>query len=96
MKAITYTAAREQLAATMDWVCEESAPVVITRNRDQAVVMMSLKDYEASEETAYLLRSPKNAMRLLEGIQELEAGKGQVHELIEPKRKRSRSKAAKR
>jgi len=95
MKAITYTAAREQLAATMDWVCEESAPVVITRNRDQAVVMMSLKDYESSEETAYLLRSPKNAMRIMEALQELEAGKGQVHELIDPKPRRVRKKSGK-
>jgi antitoxin YefM len=94
MKAITYTAARENLAATMDRVCEESAPVMITRNRDQTVVMMSLKDYESAEETAYLLRSPKNAMRLLEGIQELEAGKGRVHKLIETKRKKIRAKGA--
>ncbi len=90
MKALTYTAAREQLAATMDWVCEESAPVVITRNRDQAVVMMSLKEYEAVEETAYLLRSPRNALRILESIQELEAGKGRVRSALEPKMKAKR------
>ena len=64
MKAITYTAARESLAATMDRVCEDSDPVIITRNRDQAVVMMSLEDYDALQETAYLLRSPANARRL--------------------------------
>lgn len=81
MKSITYTAAREKLAATMDQVCEDRAPVVITRNRDQAVVMMSLEDYSALEETAYLIRSPANARRLLASIKELESGKGRVRRL---------------
>ena len=76
MKAITYTAARENLAATMDQVCEDHAPVVITRNRDQSVVMLSLADYESLEETAYLMRSPANAKRLLESIHALESGQG--------------------
>lgn len=76
MEAISYTAARENLAATMDRVCEDHAPIIITRNRDQAVVMMSLTDYEALEETAYLLRSPKNAQRLMSAIAQLDAGKG--------------------
>lgn len=83
MKAITYTAARENLAATMDKVCEDSAPVIITRKREQAVVMMSLDEYEALEETAYLLKSPANARRLLESIQQLNQGKGSSRELIE-------------
>jgi antitoxin YefM len=76
MTAITYTAARENLASTMDKVCQDHDPVIITRNRDQAVVMMSLEDYSSLEETAYLTRSPANAKRLLEGIMELEKGKG--------------------
>lgn len=74
MKAITYTAARESLAATMDRVCADRDPVVITRKRDQAVVMLSLEDYESLEETAYLLRSPANARRLLDAIEAAEAG----------------------
>jgi antitoxin YefM len=76
MNAITYTAARESLASTMDRVCRDHDPVIITRNRDQAVVMMSLEDYESLQETAYLLRSPANARRLLESIAELNNGKG--------------------
>ena len=76
MTAISYTAARENLASTMDKVCQDHDPVIITRNRDQAVVMMSLEDYESLEETAYLMRSPANARRILEGIMELEKGKG--------------------
>ncbi len=76
MKSITYTAARESLASTIDRVCEDNAPVVITRNRDQAVVMLSLSEYESLEETAHLLRSPENAKRLLRSIEQLERGKG--------------------
>lgn len=76
MKAITYTAARENLAKTINRVCEDHDPVIITKNRDQAVVMMSLDDYESLEETAYLLRSPANAKRLRESIAALERGEG--------------------
>jgi len=76
VKSITYTAARENLASTINRVCEDQAPVVITRNRDQAVVMLSLAEYESLQETAYLLRSPANAKRLLKSIESLERGKG--------------------
>ena len=76
MRSITYTAARENLATTINKVCEDHAPVVITRNRDQAVVMLSLAEYEALQETAYLLRSPANAKRLLGAMDALRRGKG--------------------
>lgn len=82
MDAITYTTARAKLADTMDRVCEEHAPIIITRNGQQAVVMMSLDDFNALEETAYLLRSPKNARRLLDAINELDEGKGKVRRLV--------------
>ena len=87
MTAISYTAARENLASTMDKVCNDHDPVIITRNRDQAVVMMSLEDYSSLEETAYLMRSPANARRILEGIAELEKGNGikkKLSDLIDP------------
>jgi antitoxin YefM len=83
MKAITYTAARENLASTMDSVCVDHNPVIITRNRDQAVVMISLEDYESLQETAYLLRSPANARRLLESISELKGSTGVTKSLAE-------------
>jgi len=81
MNAITYTAARENLASTMDQVCTDHEPVIITRNRDQAVVMLSLDDYESMEATALLLRSPANAQRLLESIHALESGRGVVRKI---------------
>jgi antitoxin YefM len=86
MTAITYTAARENLASTMDRVCVDHDPVIITRNRDQAVVMLSLDDYESLQETAYLLRSPANARRLLASIESLNAGKNvpkDIKDLVE-------------
>ena len=57
MDAITYTHARANLAGTMDRVCNDHEPVIITRNGDQSVVILSLEDFQALEETAYLLRS---------------------------------------
>lgn len=82
MDAITYSAARANLAKTMDRVCEDHEPIIITRGGEQSVVMVSLDDYKALEETAYLLRSPVNARRLLSAAAQLAAGKGKVHELI--------------
>ena len=76
MDTITYTRARSDLAKTMEQVCDDHAPIIITRKNERPVVMMSLEDYQALQETAYLLRSPENARRLLESIAELESGKG--------------------
>lgn len=83
MDSISYTKARAQLAKTMDQVCENHEPVIITRSGEDAVVMLSLEDYKSLEETAYLLRSPKNAKRLIEAIAELERGGGTERELTE-------------
>lgn len=83
MKAITYTAARQNLAKTMEKVCNDHSPVIVTRKSSNSVVIMSLEDFEALEETAYLLRSPKNARRLIESVAQLENGKGTEKELIE-------------
>lgn len=83
MDAITYTRARAHLAETMEKVCDDHAPIIITRNNKRSVVMISLEDYRAIEETAHLLRSPKNARRLLESIAELRSGGGTEQELIE-------------
>ena len=83
MDTVTYSTARANLADTMDRVCEDHEPIIITRNGEQAVVMMSLEDFKALEETSYLLRSPKNARRLLESIASLESGNGQARSLVE-------------
>lgn len=83
MDTISYTVARANLAKAMEKVCNDHAPVIITRKNEQSVVMLSLRDYQSMEETAYLLRSPANAMHLLESIAELDAGKYRERDLIE-------------
>jgi len=81
MDALTYTTVRANLARTMDRVCNDHEALIITRNGEQSVVMLSLEDYKALEETAYLLRTPANAKRLLSAVTELNAGKGVEREL---------------
>ncbi len=81
MSTITYSAARENFAETMDRVCDSRQPVIVTRQKQRSVVIMSLEDYEALNETAYLLRSPANARRLLTATQQLESRKGTSRKL---------------
>ncbi|WP_018465300.1 type II toxin-antitoxin system Phd/YefM family antitoxin [Calidithermus timidus] len=83
MRAITYTHARQNLAKTMDEIIDNHDPIIITRNNGRAVVMMSLEDFNAWQETAYLMSNPANARRLMRSIESLEQGKGKVRELLE-------------
>jgi antitoxin YefM len=83
MEAITYTNARQNLAKTMEKVCQDHSPVIITRKKNDSVVIMSLEDYKALEETAYLLRSLKNMRRLIESISQLENENGTERALID-------------
>lgn len=83
MKAVTYTEARERFSDTINRVCEDHDPVVITKRRDTSVVMISLEDYESLVETSNLLKSPRNARRLLDSIQQLQDGKGKERTLAE-------------
>ena len=83
MESMSYSEARKNLAKTMEQVCNDHAPIAITRKGEGAVVMMSIEDYHALEETAYLLRSPKNMRRLVAAMSDLETGKGIERELQE-------------
>jgi antitoxin YefM len=83
MNAMTYTQARQKLAETIKRVCRDHDPVIITRKREDAVVMISQADYDSLTATAHLLRNPRNARRLLNSIRELEDGKGKTRELLE-------------
>lgn len=83
MDAISYSTARAKLASTMDRVCEDHEPIIITRKGQQSVVMLSLEDFTALEETSYLLRSPANAKRLLTAIEQLSADQGTERKLAE-------------
>lgn len=83
MRTMSYTESRARYAEVLDAVVNDREEVVITRAGHEPAVIVSLDDYESLKETAYLLRSPANARRLLESIDQLEAGKGVERELIE-------------
>jgi len=83
MDVITYSDTRANLKAIMDRVVTDRVPMVVTRQKAEAVVMVSLADWSAMEETLHLLSSPANAKRLRASIKELEAGKGKPRKLLE-------------
>ena len=83
MDVLSYSATRARLKEVMDRVVEDRAPVVVTRKRGEAVVMVSLADWNAMEETLHLVSSPANAQRLAAAIGQLEGGGGSERELIE-------------
>lgn len=83
MKTMTYTESRSKYAQVLDSVVDDREEVVITRAGREPAVILSLAEYESLKETAYLLRSPANARRLLNSIEELESGHGKTHSLVE-------------
>ena len=83
MKTLSYTESRARYAEVLDGVVNDREEVVITRAGHQPVVIVSLEEYEALKETAYLMRSPTNARRLLDAMERLEADRGEAHDLIE-------------
>ncbi|MFN3435227.1 MAG: type II toxin-antitoxin system Phd/YefM family antitoxin [Sphingomonas sp.] len=84
MQSVTYSEARENLKKVMDKAVTDRAPVLITRQRGENVVMISADEWAGMEETLHLMSSPANAKRLLDGIARFEAGEGEEHELIRP------------
>jgi antitoxin YefM len=84
LDVITYSDARANLKDVMDRVVEDRSQVVVTRQRGEAVVMLSLSDWNAVEETLHLVSTPANARRLRESIAQLDADDGTERELIEP------------
>lgn len=83
MRTMTYSESRAKYAETLNAVVDDREEVVITLAGHDPVVMVSLDDYESLKETAYLLRSPENARRLLASISRLEAGEGVERNLSE-------------
>lgn len=84
MRTMSYTESRARYAEVLDSVTDDREEVVITRAGHEPVVIVSLEDYESLRETAYLMRSPANARRLLDAMERLEGGAGEAHKLIEP------------
>jgi antitoxin YefM len=84
MDVVSYTEARANLKRVMDNVVDDRAPTIIARRNGRSVVMISLDDWNAREETDYLLSNPANAENLMASIAELDAGKGTERELLQP------------
>ena len=83
MKTMSYSESRARYAEVLDSVTDDREEVVITRAGHEPVVMVSLDDYQSLKETAYLLRSPENARRLITSIERLESGGGEPHRLAD-------------
>ena len=81
MDTMNYSYTRQHFADVMDRVNNDRAPLLITRQQGKPVVMMSLDDFNALEETAYLLRSPANAQRLIDAIAQVRSGGGTIKAL---------------
>lgn len=83
MDTMSYTAFRNDLASVLDKVNDDHKPVLITRQNGKPAVVISLEYFQAYEETAYLMASPKNAARLNDAINQVAAGKAMQRGLIE-------------
>ena len=84
MDVLTYSDARANLKEVMDRVVEDKTHVVVTRQKAEAVVMVSLSEWNSMIETAHLLSSPANAARLRRSIEQMDAGKGRERKLVKP------------
>jgi len=83
MNTLNYTTLRKNLAAAIDSVIDDHNPLLITKGSDKAVVMMSLDDWNAWQETIYLLQNPSNAERLLESIADFDKGQNTIRKEID-------------
>ncbi|MGC0143917.1 type II toxin-antitoxin system Phd/YefM family antitoxin [Pseudactinotalea sp. Z1732] len=83
MRTMSYSESRRRYAEVLDSVVQDREEIVITRAGHEPVVIMSLDDFESLRETAYLMRSPANARRLLDAMERLEVGEGESHDLID-------------
>jgi len=89
MAHVSYSELRNNLAAYMDAVCDDRAPLLVTRQNARSVVLMSEEDYEGLMETVHLLKSPANAARLMRSIDEANRGKLRERALLQPTKSKS-------
>jgi antitoxin YefM len=83
MHTVSYSQLRQNLKAHMDEVCADRAPLLVTRQSGEPVIMMSLTEYESMEETLHLLSDPANAERLLRAVADAEGGRLVEHDIEE-------------
>jgi antitoxin YefM len=82
----TYTALREKLAGFLDQVTDDREVVFVRRRGARDVAIVAADELSSLMETAYLLRSPKNAERLFESLREVDRGGGDVMTVDELRR----------
>jgi antitoxin YefM len=92
MAHVSYSELRTNLASCMEKVCDDRAPLVVTRQNARSVVIMSEQDYEGLMETVHVLKSPANAARLLRSIKDADRGKLKKREIVEPRKAASTGK----
>jgi antitoxin YefM len=83
-KILSYSVVRQNLASVMDEACTSRAPITVTRRGSEPVVIMSLEEYTAMDETAHLTRVPANAAHLRHALEAFAKGKGIQRDIIEP------------
>jgi len=81
---MTYTDARANFKEVMDRAINDHEEIVVTRRKGEAVVVVSLEDWSSINETLHLLSTRANAAALRRSITELDEGKGEAKDLIEP------------
>ena len=82
MHVLPYTEARSRLKQIIEDVCWDHEPTILTRQRREPAVLLSLRDYNGMLETLYFFSTPNNAQRLMDSIAQAEAGEFSQHELI--------------
>ena len=92
MAHVSYSELRNNLASYMDQVCDDRAPLVVTRQNARSVILMSEQDYEGLMETVHLLKSPANAARLLRSIKQADQGQSIKRDIVEPAKAGSNAK----
>ena len=81
MRSIPYQTAKADIERVIKDTCADHVPTLLIRDDDQSVVIISLEDWESLQESNYLMRSPENARRLHEAMEQLESGEGIEREL---------------
>ncbi|MCF4005617.1 type II toxin-antitoxin system prevent-host-death family antitoxin [Corynebacterium uropygiale] len=83
MRTMSYSESRAHYAEALSSAVDDHEEVIITRSGKGSAVLLSLDDYNSLVESAYLMRSPRNAQRLLEAVERLNNGEGISHDLLE-------------
>ncbi|MCA1752812.1 MAG: type II toxin-antitoxin system Phd/YefM family antitoxin [Cryomorphaceae bacterium] len=83
MEVTTYSDFKRNIKAYLEKVLSMGAPLFVTRSKGNDVVVLSKSEYNSMLETFHLLKSPKNAERLMEAVKQDKQGGGSPREILE-------------